>query len=136
MRDAKGGPRREQRTEETRVFGVGGHDLVAVTDAEARDHDVATVRRRGGESKRSLRSVQQRRDLGAHGLSQGEQLLEQSLTRASFLDETPRPAHGRFAASPRERTEGARIQVRVTGAHRELAADCCQVYAITASIGA
>ncbi len=93
------------------MLGVGRDDLVALSDAEPVEDDVAALRRRSCQGDRALRGSEEAGERRPEILAAGEHRIEVLATRAPLFQVAGERCLHRLDSSPRQRPVRARIEV-------------------------
>ena len=110
--DLKLRPRCDEAAEEPRMLGVRGHDLVARSDLQPVEDDVAALRRRRREGDGVRRRLQEPGERRAQLVAAREHRLEVLLTRSPLVEISGQGGLHRLHGPARQRAVRAGVEIR------------------------
>jgi hypothetical protein len=125
----------EQRSEQSEMLDVGGHDLVLAGEAETGEHDVARVRGRADERDVLRSDLEHCGQRLSGALAQGDCLFEVRIPAATPFEVAAVELRHSIDGRARERAVRARVQVRIALEDGELGSGFLERQATLASTG-
>jgi hypothetical protein len=135
-RDPDGGGTHRQRSDQAEVLRVGRHDLVALSEPEPVQHDVAALRGRRRERDALDGHADELGEPRAHAGSVLEVLVEGGPVEASLHESALLLGGDRVGDRCRHRPERPGVQVGVASEHGKLRAGFLERHRASSSTGA